>query len=204
LAVLLFQGWTYKGPINTGMAEFSSGLQLQAVVVGGSSDEFVRCVMGLAGGYGIESVRCEDVYSAVGRMAERPGARGVVIGRLGELGREDGRVFEIARRNGFACCCLVDKGLAEKRRAVLAAMEAGAFVVTEAMQIDEVLMDLSGGGARGAEEQGGGKSRALLREVMGKILGVGGAGSPGNNKASSFLKDEFRTTKAELDALLGD
>jgi hypothetical protein len=135
--------------------------------------------MDLAGGYGIESVRCEDVYSAVGRMAERAGARGVVIGRLGELAREDGRFFEIARRNGFACCCLVEKDFADRRRAVLAAMEAGAFVVTEATEIDEVLMDLSGGGA-------------------------GGFGSQGNCGALSFLKDEFRTTKAEQDALLGD
>jgi len=186
------------------MAELASGLQLQAVVVGGSSDELVRGVMGLAGGYGIESVRCEDVYSAVGRMAERAGARGVVIGRLGELAREDGRFFGIARRNGFACCCLVEKDFADRRRAVLAAMEAGASVVTEATEIDEVLMELSGGGARGAEEQEGSKSPALLREVMGKILRVGGAGSPGKSVASSFLKDEFRTTKAELDALLGD
>ncbi len=179
-------------------------MQLQAVVVGGSSDELVRGVMGLAGGHGIESVRCEDVYSAVGRVAERVGVRGVVIGRLGELAREDGRFFEIARRNGFACCCLVEKDSPERRHAVLAAMEAGAFVVSEAAEIDKVLMELSGGGARGAEDQRGSKTRALLREVMGKILGVGGAGSPGNSKASSFLKDEFRTTKAELDALLGD
>jgi hypothetical protein len=161
------------------MAELALGMQLQAVVVGGSSDELVRGVMGLAGGYGIESVRCEDVYSAVGRMAERAGARGVVIGRLGELAREDGRFFEIARRNGFACCCLVEKDFADRRRAVLAAMEAGAFVVTEVTQVDEVLTKLSGGGA-------------------------GGLASQGNSGASGFLKDEFRTTKAELDALLGD
>ena len=32
----------------------------------------------------------------------------------------------------------------------------------------------------------------------------GGAGSPEKSVASGFLKDEFRTTKAELDALLGD
>jgi hypothetical protein len=166
--------------------------------------------MDLAGGYGIESVRCEDVYSAVGRMAERAGARGIVIGRLGELGREDGRFFEIARRNGFACCCLVEKDSAERRRAVLAAMEAGASVVTEASEIVEVLMELSGGGGAHTPEkqegpQGvGSRARTMLSEVMGKILGVGEAGSQGKSVASSFLKDEFRTTKAELDALLGD
>ena len=192
------------------MAELASGMQLQAVVVGGSSDELVRGVISLAGGYGIEPVRCEDVYSAVGRVAERPGARGVVIGRLGELAREDGRFFEIARRNGFACCCLVEKDLAERRRAVLAAMEAGASVVTEASEIVEVLMDLSGGGGAHTPEKqedpqgAGSRARTMLSEVMEKLLGSGGAGSPGKSKASSFLKDEFRTTKAELDALLGD
>jgi len=192
------------------MAELASGMQLQAVVVGGSSDELVRGVMGLAGGYGIESVRCDDVYSAVGRVAKRTGARGVVIGRLGELAREDGRFFEIARRNGFACCCLVEKDSAERPREIRAAMEAGASIVTGAAEIEELLMNLSGGGGAHTPEKqedpqgAGSKTRALLREVMGKILGVGGAGSQGNSKASSFRKDEFRTTKAELDALLGD
>ena len=32
----------------------------------------------------------------------------------------------------------------------------------------------------------------------------GRVASQGNSKVSSFLKDEFRTTKADLDALLGD
>jgi hypothetical protein len=192
------------------MAELASGLQLQAVVVGGSSDELVRGVMDLAGGYGIESVRCEDVYSAVGRMAERAGARGVVIGRLGELGKEDGRFFEIARRNGFACCCLVEKDAGDRPREILAAMQAGAFVVTEAAEIEELLMKLSGGsGAHTPEKQegpqgAGSRARTMLSEVMEKLLGSGGAGSQGKSGASGFLKDEFRTTKAELDALLGD
>lgn len=191
------------------MAELGLNLQLEVVVVGGSSDEFVQCVMNLLGGCGVEHILCEDVYSAVGKMAVGKMAvgrasNGVVIGRLGQLSREDGRFFHIAHRNGLACCCLADKDLAERRGQVLSAIKAGVFVAIEPKEILEVLMKLLGGGDVGpADEQQPGETRALLDKVMRGLLAGGRAGSSENSRALDFLKDEFLMTRAELDALLG-
>lgn len=181
------------------MTELASTFRLQVLVVGGSSDDFVRGVMNLLDGNGIDYTGCADVYSAVVRMAR--GAGGVVIGHLGELGREQGRLFDIARENGFACCCFADKDLASRPREILAAIENGAFVVAEVAQVENVLMELSGGADDGSPvERHVSTERTGIEGVVDKLLG----GDPAEkSKALSFLKDEFATTKAELDALLG-
>ncbi len=157
-----------------GLAGFALDSQLQAIVVGDSSDEFVRCVVNMLAGHALKVVRCEDVYSAVCKLGA--GVKGVIFGRLGELCREDGRFFDIARGYGLACCCFVAKGIAGSQREVLAAMERGALVVGKVGEIDKAIV---------------------------KYLEDGRLGASVNSRASSFLKDEFLTTKAELDALLG-
>jgi len=176
------------GVMFVGSAGFGLDSQLQAIVVGSSSDEFVRDVLNLPDGYNIEIVRCEDVYSGVCKLGEALG--GVVVGRHEELAREDGRFFDVARKYGYTCCCFVDKNLAGRQRELAKAMERGALLVTELGEIDEVLMELS-------HRSSAHKSRAR---------GDGGRGLIGRSPAggaSGLLKDEFLMTKAELDALLG-
>ena len=184
------------------MRETGCDTPLQAIIVCGSSYEFWRRVTEMPGRYGVESVRCDDVYSAVGKVGEGPG--GVVIGRLGELGREDGRFFDIARGYGFACCCLVDNDAAGRQREILGAMERGAFVVTEPEELEEMLMKLSQRRDEfEADRQGGGGKGGSIGRVVETILGDDGAGPSGVSKASSFRKDDFAVTNDELDALLG-
>ncbi len=164
------------------------GSQLQMIAVGSSSDEFVRVVLNLSGRYDLDTVLCEDVYSGVCKLGEALG--GVVVGRQEELGREDGRFFDIARMYGFTCCCFVDKGVAGRQRELVKAMERGVVVVTELREIDELLMDL-------ANRSGVHKSR---------VRGDGRRGPtdrPASGRTSGFSKDEFLMTKAEMDALLG-
>ena len=187
---------------SVGMRRIGGDVSLQAIIVGGLSDDFVRRATDIPGRYGIESVLCDDVYSAVAKVGKGPG--GVVIGRLGELGREDGRFFDIARAYGFACCCFVDKDAAGRRREILAAMERGALVVTELEELEGVLMKLSQSrdGCEAGERGGGGEGRGI-GEVVEKILGGGGSGPSGVSKGSSFRKDDFVVTNDELDALLG-
>jgi hypothetical protein len=94
--------------------------------------------------------------------------------------------------------------LAGRRRQVLDAIEAGAFVVAEPAEIEEVLMELlGGGGARSGEQKGSGKALTGIGVVIEKILTGGQAGPSGNDRTSKFLKNEFLTTKEELDALFG-
>jgi len=173
------------------------------MVVGGSSDEFVRGVVRLLVDKGIEHIYCEDVYCAVGLLAAGGAGGGVVIGRLGELSMEDGRFFDISRRHGFACCCYVDKDLAERRRQVLRAMQSGAYVVADLDEVPGVLAELSAVGGGSSSNGQARSSQGMTEELMDKLLGSVEAGASGSGRAAGFLKDEFRTTKAELDALLG-
>ncbi len=166
------------------MGKFDSSCRLQAIVVGSSADEFVRDTMSLLGDYKIEFVLCEDVYSAVGRLAKNNSDGNVlVIGRIEQLSREKGRFFHIAGENRVSCCCLVDGNLVWKRRYPgvpgLAATETGAFIINEPVEIEKVIAGLLAGG---------------LTSSSNKFE---------NNKAPAFIKDEFLATKAELDALLG-
>ena len=162
------------------MEKFGSNTQLQAIIVGSCTDEFVRCTMNLLGDYDIDFVRCEDVYSAVGELAKNNYDGNVlVIGTFEQLSREQGRFFQKAREKGLACCCLADKNSASKRKQVAAAIETGAFVINEPAEIAEVVTKL------------------LISNSTSP------SGKKGNNKASAFNEDEFLTTKAERDALLG-
>jgi hypothetical protein len=177
------------------------GSQLQAIVVGGSSDEFVRGASNLLDSYGLDIIRCPDVYSGVSRLRETPG--GVVVGRFEELCKEDGRFFDIARAYGFACCCFVDEGFAGNRRELVKAMERGVFFVTGTEEIEEVLTRFSGPDNALEPERRNDAGRGLIGNVIKTILGDTAPQSSKPRAKSGFSKDEFSMTKAELDALLG-
>lgn len=160
------------------MAKADSNLPLQVIVVGGSADQFVAHTINLLGDYGVEFVLCDDVYSAVGELARTETGNVLVVGRLGQLSPEQGRLFHMACEKGYTCCCLADADLVRKRKQILTAVETGAFIINEPAEI---------------------------REVVTKLLAGGGDCPPGkkaNDKATASIKAEFLTTKAELDALL--
>lgn len=161
------------------VAKAGSNLPLQVIVVGSSADQFVLHTTNLLGDCGLEFVLCDDVYSAVGELAKSESRNVLVIGRLGQLCKEQGRLFHMACENGYACCCLADADLVRKRKQIFAAIETGAFVINEPEKI---------------------------REVVTKLLAGSGNGSPekkANERTTIPIKTEFLTTKAELDALLG-
>ena len=160
------------------MAKANSNLPLLVILVGGLEDEFVRQTKNILERLGVESVLCDNVYSAVGDLAKRESRNVLIIGRIGLLSKEQGRFFHIARVKGYRCCCIVDRDLVRKRKLILDAIESGAYLIDKPAEIEEVLMKFLAGG----------KVRL--------------SGEKENRKASGFLKDEFLTTKAELDALL--
>ena len=160
------------------MSKGDSNLPPLVILVGGLQDEFVRQIKNILESLGVESVLCDNVYSAVGDSAERENQNVLIIGRVGLLSKEKGRFFHIARARGYRCCCIVDRDLVRKRRLVLDAVESGAYLIGKPAEIEEVLMKLPTGGK------------------------IHRSGEKEYRRASGFIKDEFLTTKAELDALL--
>jgi len=155
-----------------------SNLPLLVILVGGLKDGFVRRAKNTLERLGVEFVLCDNVYSAVGDLAKIESTNVLIIGRLGLLSKEQGRFFHMARVKGYRCCCLADKDLVYNQKLILKAIESGAYLIDKPAEIEEVLMKLlAGGDIRSSAEKE-------------------------NRRASGFRKDEFRTTKAELDALL--
>ena len=157
------------------MNKSSSNKQLHAIVVGNSTDEFVRHTIDLLTDYDVEFVRSDDVYLAVGRMAKNASANGLVIGRLEKLAGEQGQFFHIANKNGFSCCCLADGNVTQNQ--ITAAAETAAFLINEPAQLAELLTRL--------------------------LSGSLGSSLKENQQTSAFIKNEPLLTQAELDALLG-
>ncbi|UCD49870.1 MAG: hypothetical protein JSW27_20365 [Phycisphaerales bacterium] len=115
------------------MVEGDFGRRLMAV--GGSRDQLAIEALRLAAEYEVEGARCDDIYSAVADLAG--GRRGctLVVGRLRELAKEDGRFFRVAARNGARCAVLLDRPGPDDRREVLAAVRARATMLDA---IDEI------------------------------------------------------------------
>jgi hypothetical protein len=155
-----------------------SNLSLLVVLIGGLADDFVSQTVNLLDRLGVEFVLFDNVYSAVGDLAKRESRDVLIIGRIGRLSKEQGRFFHIARVKGYRCCCIVGRDLVRKRKLILKAIESGAYLIDKPAEIEGVLMKFLAGG----------KMRL--------------SGEKENRRASGFLKDEFLTTKAELDALL--
>ncbi|MHC4706299.1 MAG: hypothetical protein ACYS8I_04315 [Planctomycetota bacterium] len=160
------------------MSKGDSNLSLLVILIGSLADEFVRRTMNLLERFGVEFVHCDNVYSAVGDLAKRQSPNTLIISRIGLLSKEQGRFFHIAREKGYRCCCLVDRDLVGRRKLILQAIESGAYLIEKPADIEEMLMKVL---------------------ASGKVCS---SGEKENRRASGFLKDEFFTTKAELDALL--
>lgn len=160
------------------MVNGDGNLQFHIMVVGDETDDFVQHTIDLLEHHGIEFILCDDVYSAVSELTKREGQEGLIIGRVGQLSEEHGRFFHIARRKGHRCCCFVDKNSIRKRKLILNAIETGAFIINKPAEIKKVLIKLL---------EGNGEYRS---------------GKKGFHRTNNFFKDEFITTRAELDALL--
>ena len=118
----------------------------------------------------------EDLYSAVAELAARSSGRTLVIGRLSELTRENSVFFSIAARNGAACCCLQPADGPSNGSDVVAAVQAGARLIAG-----------NGDLAHAIEEW-------LAADRVADTTSLNDLG---------LADEEFRTTQAELSALLG-
>lgn len=157
----------------------NSKRRFDAIVLGSVEDDFVRESMGLLAEGGVEFILCEDVYSAVATLAKNDIAENaLIIGRVEQLSREEGYLFQKLQGSNLVCCCFADGNLVRRQKQILSAMEAGAFVIDDPAGMRELIAKFSAG--------------SLAR-----------SSSEIKNKSLSAFDDEFIITKAETDALLG-
>ena len=157
-----------------------ANLQLRVIVVGDCADEFIRDTLRVLDEYEVDVQLCRDIYDAAGACAANGLARGVVIGRLDELAREQGRFLRIVREGGLACYCLTDIGTKQKRKELTAALASGVSVISDAAEA-------------------GGVVGKLLASQLGREQTAGQSEATGE---MNFVTD-IAATRAQLDALLG-
>ena len=157
------------------MVRRNLGLDPQVIVVGDPDSEFAREMVRLTREHGVEPVPCHDVYAAVAETAGTSGRRTLILGRMRELSRENGRLFPLAAANAACCCCLLDAGMTAGQGMVFAALKAGAAVVGETQEV-----------------------RAALQDWL-----ASGKHRPRRADLGDLQEDDLRATEAELSALLG-
>jgi hypothetical protein len=160
------------------VAKGNSDLPLLVILVGSLADGFVRQAKIILERLGVEFVLSGNIYSAIGNLAAIDNQNVLIVGRFSMLSKEKGRFFHLARVKGYRCCCLVDRDLLRRQKFILKAIESGAYFIDKAAGIEEVLMKLLTGDK------------------------ISSSADIEKRKTSGFHKDEFLTTKAELDALL--
>ncbi len=156
------------------MVEGGPGRHRLVVVVGAAHDALATATTRLAAEYELDVRRCDDVYAAVAQVALAQDRCILVVGRLGELAKEDRRFFAIAARHGARCCALLEAATPVEPNVVPAALRTGVFLV----------------GTTGE-----------IRGVFDAWLSAPG-GCPSSG-ATNCPDQEYRATEAELNALLG-
>ena len=162
-------------------------MQMQAIVVGNLSDEFVRHTTNVLGNYELEFSVCPDVYQAVSRLAKTSG-NVLIVGRIEQLSRENGCFFRIAGKKKAWCCCLTETNSARQYLRSLSIIGTDAFVINEPAEIEDVLARLLQ-----TRDTGVAASSDLPRRAV--------AGTAGKPRA---MNRDIRLTNEELGALLGN
>jgi len=155
----------------------NSSTQLEAVIVGSRPDKFVEYALKLFDRCAIDYVLYDNLYAAAARLAQKKGRNVVVVGRMQQLSKEAGRLFEKIRKYGMSCCCLAEKLPAGDRKAVLAAMQAGTRIISTPVETVGVIEGLLADNVKRRD-----KMKASRR--------------------TTFIREEYLTTGAEIEALL--
>jgi hypothetical protein len=183
------------------MANSNSGLDLCVVVVGDPSREPAQTTARLAREREIDTVSCENVYSAVAQMAKAADGRILIVGTIQELAIENGSFFRIAAAHAVPCCCLLDQAGPAGRQAdphgdlsrwatqdLLEAVRAGATVLSDVQDLRGVLEKWLATARRHNSPRAGREPSQAKRRTR---------------DAAGASYEDLRATEAELSALLG-
>jgi hypothetical protein len=184
------------------MAKDNSGLGSCLLVVGNPGGELAQTAASLAREAGIDAVACDDVYAAVTQIAKTADRRLLIAGRIQDLAREKGSFFRIAAAHAVRCCCLLDKAgpagragdslhapshLGPRTQDLLAAVHAGAAVLSDARDLRDILEEWLAPARRHDAPRSGPESSQAQRRTR---------------DADDASYGDLRATEAELSALL--
>jgi len=161
------------------MKKFGSNQDFRILLIARCNDRFIEQLAAFLSEYEVDFTVCDNIYSAIARLWGEKAGKTLVIGRLEELCAEKGRFFEKIGQMGFSCCCLADTNARQNTGWIEAAAGEGAFVVENTEQIFEAV-------------------RRYLESQVG-VIQI----KRKEKSALALLTEEFVTTQAELDALLG-
>jgi hypothetical protein len=131
----------------------------------------------LAGEYEIALATCDNIYMAVAELASQPERPTLIVGQLEELTRENGVFFPIAARNGARCCCRLKANEPSDCAAMTVAVQKGARLISGNGDLAVAIGDWLAAGP----------NRAVVPAA----------------DERECADEDFRTTQAELSALLG-
>ena len=101
----------------------------------------------------------------------------LIVGRIEQLSRENGRFFHISGKKKAWCCCLTETNSARQYLRSLSMIGTDAFVINEPAEIEDVLA---------------------------RLLQAGGMGAAVSRDKPMVMNRDIRLTSEELGALLGN
>ncbi|MHC4123991.1 MAG: hypothetical protein ACYSSI_10490 [Planctomycetota bacterium] len=154
--------------------------RFKAMVVGSQTDGFVTYAARLFRDYEFKFVVCDNIYSAVARLVDYKDGNVLVIGRIECLSVEGKRFFEKLSERKSLCCCLAEMNSVQKYLEKISAIGTEAIVINQPSELKEVLERVLEGSLSIKSDN------AIKTEPL------------------NFKEEEFLTTKAEIEALLGN
>jgi len=155
-----------------------SNKSVHVLIVGNSTDTFVRHAVKLVCDRDIEYILCDDIYSAVVHLSKNGQAGVIVIGRFENLYKEGQWVFRRAREGKFSCCCLANSDSVTQRRRAAAVSGTGIFLIDDIEEIEKVVTKILR------------ESSTFTPEVT-------------KMRMADFSKEKFAATMDEINALFG-
>jgi len=155
---------------------------ITAIVVGGQKQKLVAEAVACIERINIPYELCDDIYSAVAMIVTAPAGNLLVVGCFTTLTSENMRLFSLVPKGKkVSFCCILKKWSDHFQPKVMAATQAGVFVINDAEHIEIIIKQCRHSEAAAKPKTGG-------RDFSSRI---------------TSLADKFFLTRAEHDALLG-
>jgi hypothetical protein len=122
------------------MEGYGKNTEFGVIVVGSKSDHIISSATGTCERLAVGFTVCQDIYEVAAELAKRPAKRGMVVGLLGQLNRENSWLLEKTAQAGWVCCCIAKKISGNTRTVAIQAMKSNAIVLNNPGQFEEVMI----------------------------------------------------------------